>query len=86
MMTVDVLEGFVARIANAAVELHGGISRVAYQSVCAVITHRDFVCQVFSDIHFVHLIHLRRGFIDQQTQHLGLGLQLNERELNPLIG
>ena len=67
-------------------ELHGRVGCIAHQTVSAVITHRDFIRQFFCDIHFVHLIHLRRGLIDQQAKHFCFGLKLDQRKLNALIG
>src|SRR5690348_7637537 len=43
MMAVNMLEGLVARVAQAAMHLHRAVCRIAHEPVCAVIAHRDLI-------------------------------------------
>ena len=67
-------------------KLHGGIRRIAYQAIGAVVTHRHLIRQFFGYVDLIHLIHLCGGFVDEQPQHFCLGLKLYQRELDALIG
>src|SRR5580704_1772615 len=50
VVAIDVLERLVARIAHAAMHLHGAIRGFTTQPVCPEIAHRDFVGQRVLDL------------------------------------
>src|SRR3954453_5459925 len=82
VVAVDVLERLVARVAEAAVHLHGAVGGVAAQSVADVVAHR----YLLADGERAVGVHLPRRLVDQRAQHVGLRLQLHERELDALVG
>src|SRR5947209_16601488 len=85
MMAIDVLKRFVARIADAAMDLHGPICGFAAETVGPIVAHRHFVGEAFFHLGFRHLVHLPCGLADQQPQHFGLRGQLHQRPLNGLV-
>jgi hypothetical protein len=86
VVAVNMFKWPVARIAHAAVDLHREIGCVAAQAIRFVIAHADLVRQANGDFGFGHHVHLRRRLVDQQPEHFSLGLQLNQRKLDRLIG
>ena len=54
VVAVDVLERLVARIAHAAMHLHGAVGGLAAQAVGPVITHRDLVGERLLDLGLGH--------------------------------
>ena len=85
-MAINMLERLVARIAHAPVHLHRQICGFTDQTVCPVVTHRNFVGQITSDIWLRHLIHLPSCFVNQPTDHFTICVLLNQGELNSLVG
>ena len=82
MVAVDVLERHRPVVALAATGLHRLVGRVAAEPVGAVVAHRDLV----GDLHVVDtFVELPRGLVDQRPQHLGLGREVGERELDRLV-
>src|SRR5689334_24277277 len=81
VVPVDVLERLVPRVAQPAVHLHGAVRGVAAQPVGHVVAHGDLV----------RLgerpggVHAPGRLVDQRAQHLRLGLQLDQRELDGLV-
>src|SRR3954452_16065731 len=61
MMAIDMLERLVARVAHAAMHLHGAVSGLAAQPVRPVITHRDLVGERVLNLRLGELIHFPRG-------------------------
>jgi len=86
VVAVDMFERLMAGIADPAMYLHRPVGSIADQPVGAIVTHTDLVGELFGDLGLGHLIHLPRGLVDQQAEHFGIGLQLDERELDRLIG
>ena len=86
VMAVHMFKWFMARLANAAMHLHGTVSRLADQPIGAIITHGDFIRQIKRDFRFRHCVHLRRRFIDQIAYHLAFSVQFGQWELYRLIG
>src|ERR1700680_818788 len=86
MMPVDVLERFVARIAQPAVDLHRAIGSLANQPVRAIVAHRPLVRQFLRHLGLGHLVHLPRRLMNQRAEHRSLGLMLDQRPLNGLVG
>src|SRR5271166_6739970 len=81
VMAIDVFERLVAAVAETAEDLHGAVGRVAHQPVGPVVRPRHFV----GDLHVVVAVQVPGRVIDQQTDHLGLGLQLGQRPLHGLV-
>src|SRR6185437_5421837 len=50
MMAIDMFERFVARIADAAMDLHRAVGSFAAQAVCPVIAHRNLVGELLFDL------------------------------------
>src|SRR5206468_1930337 len=80
VVAVDVLEGHVARVADAAVHLDRLVRRVTHKPVRAVVAHRHFV----ADLHVVLEVQLPGRLADELPHHLTLGLQLYQRPLDGL--
>src|SRR5690242_10675733 len=81
VVPVDVLERPVPRVAQAAVHLHGAVRGVAAQPVGHVVAHGDLVRLGERPVG----VHAPGRLVDQRAQHLGLGLQLDQRELDGLV-
>ena len=81
MVTIDVLEGLVSRIAQTAMNLHRPIRRLAAETIAPVITHRNLV----RDGERAVTVHEPGRLVDQRAQHLALRLQLHQGELNRLV-
>src|SRR3546814_14875037 len=79
------LERLVARIADAAMDLHRAIGGFADEAVRPIIAHADLVRQRALDLLVRRVVHVPRGLADQQPQHLGLRRELDERELDRLV-
>src|SRR5262245_6675580 len=65
VVAIDVLERLVARIADAAMHLHGAVGRLAAQAVSPVVAHRDAVRERALDLLLGELVHLPGGLADQ---------------------
>src|ERR1700681_1251823 len=65
VMPVDVFERLVARVAHAAMHLHGAVGGFAAKAVRPKIAHRDLVGERVLDLRLRQLIHFPRGFADQ---------------------
>src|SRR4051812_47434453 len=65
MVAVDVLERLVARIAHAAMHLHGAVGGFAAQPVRPEIAHGHLVGQRVLDFSLRELVHFPRGLADQ---------------------
>src|SRR5476649_2850100 len=65
VVAVDVLERLVARIAHAAMDLHGAVGGFAAQPVRPEIAHRDPVGERVLDSRLGKLVHLPRRLADQ---------------------
>src|SRR6478672_6240980 len=82
VVPVDVLERLVPRVAEPAVYLHGPVGGLAAQPVGHVVAHG----------HLVRLgqrpvgVHTPGRLVDEGTEHLALRLQLDQRELDGLVG
>src|SRR5216684_6634969 len=61
VVAVDVLERLVARIAHAAMDLHGAVGSLAAQPVSPEIAHRNPVGQRVLDLRLGQLVHLPGG-------------------------
>jgi hypothetical protein len=61
VVTVDVLEGLVPCVPDAAVYLDRCVRGLAHQPICPVVAHRDLV----ADVHVVMLVHQPRGLVDE---------------------
>src|SRR5216684_4926921 len=61
VMAIDVLERLVARIAHAAMHLHGAVGGLAAQPVRPVIAHRNLVGERVLDLRLREFVHLPRG-------------------------
>src|ERR1700760_2823409 len=85
VMAIDVLERLVARIAHAAMHLHGAIGSLAAKPVGPEVTHRDLIRERVLDLRLGELIHFPRRLADQEPQHLGLRRQLHQRPLDRLV-
>ena len=81
MVPVDVLEGLVPGVAQAAEHLHGPVGGLAAQPVGHVIAHRDRLRLGQR----AELVHAPGRLVDQRAQHLGLSRQLDQRELDGLV-
>src|SRR5689334_11080649 len=81
VVPVDVLERLVPRVAQPAVHLHGAVRGVAAQPVGHVVAHGDLVRLGERPVG----VHAPGRLVDQRAQHLGLGLQLDQRELDGLV-
>src|SRR6516162_5766775 len=57
MVAIDVLERLVARVAHAAMYLHGSIGCFAAQAVCPVIAHGDLIGERSLDLLFGERVH-----------------------------
>src|SRR5215475_11351935 len=77
VVTVDVLERHVPRVADAAMNLDGAVGGLAHQPVGAVVRHRH----PFADLHVMLAVEVPGGLAHQPARHLGFGVQLGEREL-----
>src|SRR5690606_6444798 len=86
VVPVDVSERLVPRVAEAAMHLHGEVGRLAAQAIGPVVAHRHLVRQSARDLGLGHAVHLPGGLADQQPQHLGLGRELHDGELDALVG
>ncbi|MNN09306.1 hypothetical protein D3C81_1221840 [compost metagenome] len=75
----------MARIAHAAVDLHGGVRRLTDQTVRPVVAHGDLVRERGRHLGLGHPVHLPGGLADHQAQHLDLGGQFDQGELDRLI-
>ena len=82
VVAVDVLERLVPRVAEAAVHLHGPVGGLAAQPVGPVVAHADLVALAERAVR----VHRPRRLVDQRAQHLALRLQLDQRELDGLVG
>src|SRR3989475_1613556 len=80
VVPVDVLEGHMPRVADAAVHLDRLVRRVTDQPVRAVVAHRHLV----ADLHVVLMVQLPGGLPHELAHHLALGLQLHQRPLDGL--
>src|SRR5215217_7587708 len=65
VVAVDVFERLVARIAHAAVDLHGAVGGFAAQAVCPEVAHRDAIGERVLDLRLRELVHLPGGLADQ---------------------
>jgi len=81
VVTVDVLEGLVPRVAQATVHLHGAVGGVTAQPVGHEVAHGDLVGLGQRPV----LIHAPRRLVDERPEHLALRLQLDQRELDRLV-
>src|SRR5829696_8066729 len=80
VVTVDVLERLVARVADAAVDLHRAVGRLADEPVRAEVAHRDPVADPADATGAA--VHVRGGRADERPQpldRLALGERLAER-------
>src|SRR5690348_150569 len=81
VVPVDVLERLVPRVAQAAVHLHGPVGGLAAQPVGHVVAHGDLVGLGQRPVG----VHAPGRLTDQRAQHGGLGVQLDQRELDGLV-
>src|SRR5215472_4930871 len=81
VVPVDVLERPVPGVAQAAVHLHGPVGGLAAQPVGHVVAHGDLLGLGERPVG----VHAPRGLVDERAQHLGSGLQLDQRELDRLV-
>src|SRR5689334_1233083 len=82
VVPVDVLERHLAGVAESAVYLDRAVGRLTAQPVRPVVAHRHLV----GDGEGAVLVHGPGGLVDERAQHLALRLQLDERELDALVG
>src|SRR5215218_184430 len=82
VVTVDVLEGLVSGVPDAAVHLHRAVGRLADETVGAVVAHRDLVADA-ADL-AVAGVHLVRRLADERAKELYVGGQLDQRPLDRL--
>ena len=68
-----------------AMDLDRPIGGLAAQPVRPVIAHADFVAEAALDVHVRHGVHLQGRLADQEAQHLELGGELDEGELDGLV-
>src|SRR5438034_4696758 len=80
VVAVDVLEGHVARVADAAVHLDRLVRRVTHQPVRAIVAHRHLV----ADLHVVLEVQLPGRLADELPHHLTLGVEFYQRPLDGL--
>jgi hypothetical protein len=82
----DVLELAVPTVSPATVDLDRTVGCLSAQSIGPVVAHADFVAQFRLDLDMIHAIHVGGGLADEKTQHLALGCELDEWELDGLVG
>src|SRR5438270_8106285 len=66
VVAVDVLEGLVTRVADAAVHLDGEVGRLAHQTVGLIVRHRHLV----RDGHVVVAVEMPRRLVNEVAHHL----------------
>ena len=82
MVSVDVFEREVSRVAHAAVGLHGEIGGLANESVRAVVDHGDLI----GDGHVMFLVEMPGGFVYKIADEFVFGVGFGKRELDGLLG
>jgi hypothetical protein len=85
VVAVDVLEGLMAAVADAAVDLNILISSLTAEPIRPIVTHRDLMADALLNLLVRHGIHLAGCLADNEPQHLRLGQQLYEWELDALV-
>ena len=76
----------MARVSDTAVNLHRPVRCIATEPVSDVVAHGNLVRQVERDIGLGDLVHLGGGLEDETAEHGRLGVQLDERPLDRLVG
>src|SRR5690606_208090 len=85
VVTIDVLERLVTRIADTAMHLHGTVRRLADEPVGPVVAHGDLVGEPLFDLRLGHAVHFPCRLANEQTQHFHLSSQFHQRELDALV-
>ena len=85
MMPPNMLKRPVPAIPIAPMDLDGAIRGLATQPVSPIVAHADLVADPLLDLHVRHGIHFDGGFTDQLAQHLALGGEFDEGELDGLV-
>src|SRR5690606_2161018 len=80
MVSVDVLERLVPRVANATVDLDRPVRGIAREPVRPIVTHGDLI----ADLHMVLVIELPRRLADEIAYEFGFGVKLGKRPLDRL--
>ena len=70
----------MAAVADTAVDLHRSVGGFADQPVGAIVGHRHLV----GDLQMMVTVQFAGGVVNQQTDHLSLGLQFHQGPLNRL--
>lgn len=85
MMPPYVLKRHMPRIAHAAMDLNRPVRRLRAQPVRPVVAHADLIPEPLLDLYVRHAVHQCCCLTDQQPQHAGLRVQLDQRELDALV-
>lgn len=84
-MPPDVLKRPMPTVPVSAMHLYCAVRSLAAQPVSPVIAHRHLVPDVLLDFYMWHGVHLDSGLADELAQHLALGGELDEGELDGLV-
>jgi len=85
MVSPDMLKRIMSRIPIPAMDLDRAVRRLRTQPVRIVITHGHLIANLLLNLTVRHRVHLQRRLPDQLSQHLALGCEFDERELDALV-
>lgn len=61
------------------------IRRLRTQAIRIVIAHRDLIAEATLNLRMRHGVHVQRRLADEQAQHVRLGCEVDEGELDGLV-
>lgn len=86
MVPPDVLKLTMSAVAPPSMDLYGAISSFSAETIGPIIAHGDFVAQLVFHFDVRHAVHVGCCLADEEAEHFALRGELDERELNRLVG